>query len=88
MAVVRAMLYGNETISLPDALDDTPELYDAGEDDVTDSALQAALEEDEGDFGLETLDEPGNDQIDTEIAVDSSLELPQFTYSISEVINQ
>ena len=63
-------------------------LYDADEDDVNDTALQAALEEDEGDFGLETLDEPGNDQIDTEIAVDSSLELPQFTYSISEVINQ
>ena len=49
--VVRAMLYGNETKSLADALDDTPEIYDAdGDEEAVDTALQEALDEDQEDL--------------------------------------
>ena len=61
--VVRAMLYGNEKQSLADALDDTPEIYDAdGDEEAIDAALQEALDEDqEDDFGI---NEPDDDYID------------------------
>jgi hypothetical protein len=84
--VVRAMLYGNETQSLADALDDTPEIYDAdGDEEAVDAALQEALDEDQEDaFGI---NEPDDDYIDAGIVVGHPLELPQFTYPISEVID-
>lgn len=80
------MLYGNETKSLTDALDDTPEIYDTDGDEAIDTALQEALDEDQEDgFGMNELDE---DSIDAEIVIGDPLELPQFTFPISEVINQ
>jgi hypothetical protein len=85
--VVRAMLYGNETKSLADALNDTPKIHDAdGDEEVIDEALQEALDQDEeDDFGM---NDPDDDYIDAEIVVGDTLELPQFTYPISEVIDQ
>lgn len=84
--VVRAMLYGNETKSLADALDDTPEAYDGDEDEeAVNTAIQDVLEEDqECAFGV---DETDNDCADA-VVVDNPLELPQFTYPISEAITQ
>ena len=85
--VVRAMLYGNETKSLADALDDTPEIYDAdGDEEAVDMALQEALDEDQEDpFGI---NEPDDECIDTGIVVGDPLELSQFTYPISEIMDQ
>jgi len=85
--VVRAMLYGNETKSLAKVLDDTPEIYDAdGGEEATDAAIQEVLDEDqESAFGV---DEPEDDCADAGIVVSDSLELPEFTYPISKVIDQ
>jgi hypothetical protein len=81
--VVRAMLYGNETKSLANALDDTPKFYDADRDEDT---LDDALDEDqEGAFGV---DESDNEYADAGIVVDNLLELPECTYPIPEVISK
>ncbi|KAH7117187.1 hypothetical protein B0J13DRAFT_630118 [Dactylonectria estremocensis] len=101
--VVRAMLYGNETKSLANALDDTPKIYDADRDeDTLDDALDDTLkiygadrDEDTLDDALDEdqegtfgVDESDNEYADAGIVVDNLLELPEFTYPIPEVISK
>jgi hypothetical protein len=83
--VVRAMLYGNASQSLADALDDTRDVDTDGDDDATNTALRKVLDDDqEGAFGIDDSDHDGSD---ARIMLGSPLEPPKFTYPISEVID-